>query len=766
MFKTIKGKITAISAAMLLSVAFVLLVFSVIVFNYLKEEIFKSSNFGISTFAQEVNKEIAEIESNALDLALLGEIYYSFDKNAKSMEYGIPEIFKNYPISLGGGIWFEPYINNPKKRWSCLYAYRNKDDNIVIDERFESKEYDYHNQSWYKEISSQLEKNKKNDVHWSLPYHEEIGSEALMVTAGAGIYNDKGKLVGISTVDWEISSIMKTLLEMMPTPNSFALFADIDNDYIFVSTDKYLNESEVVGKSLKTIPWFTEELAKNNTFKYHGQNYKSYFRKLDNGMVLIVNIPEFELYYMTFRHLLILCAILMFTLAVIAQALYLALKKNLHAPIQKLMEIANKIGQGQLNTEIKIEKPEEFAKLASTFNQMAKDIENITKEREKTESELIIAQKIQAASLPSTFPPFPEHNEFDIFATMEPAREVGGDFYDFYFIDSEHFMFLIADVSGKGVPAALFMMTIKTMINNIAKTGYEPKEIFETINSKICQSNQEFFVTMFAGIVNINTGKLTCVNCGHNPPLLKKGNGKYEYLNIDSNMVLGAFENIEINAYETVLSDNDYLYLYTDGVTETVNENNELYGENRLISCLNNIETTNLVQIISNIKSDIKSFKQNMPQSDDTTMLIFRFNHRHKDVYKNKATTDNYADFHKRIKNLCAQWNFSKEINSKIEIICEEIFINIASYAYPDKTGRIEVQILKNDDSVELKFIDWGIEYNPLEKDDPDVDLPLSERQIGGLGIFIVKQYAKSCHWEYKDGKNILSIVVDINKNN
>lgn len=759
MFKTIKGKITAISVFMLLSVAIIFSIFAILVYNYAKDEIFKSSNYGISMFAQEVNKDIAEIEDNALDLALLGEIYYSYGKDAKSMEYGIPELFKNYPISLGGGIWFEPYANNPKKRWSCLYVFRNNDNKIVIDENFESKEYNYHNQSWYKEIKTKLI--DTNNVHWSLPYHEKIGSNALMVTAGAGIYDKNGKLVGISTVDWEINSIMKTISKMRPTPNSFALFADIDNDYIFISTDKYINEQEVIGKSLKEIPWFTEDLAKNNTFEYHGKKYRSFFRKLNNGMVLIVNIPVFELFYLTFIHLSMLFMILMFLMCIIAQIIYLVLKKNLHIPIQKLINIANDIGNGHLNTEIRIEKPEEFAKLASTFNTMAKDIENITKEREKTESELSLAKKIQASSLPNKFPPFPEYNEFDIFATMEPAKEVGGDFYDFYFISPNEFMFLIADVSGKGVPAALSMMTVKTLINNIAQIGYQPKEMFEIINNKICNSKQEFFVTVFASIINIDTGKMVCINCGHNPPLIKRKN-KYEYLKTDSNIVLGAFEDAEINTYETILNEGDSLFLYTDGVTEAVSSYKEMYGEKRLIDCLNNIKTVNLAQIVSKVKADIKAFTQNMPQSDDTTLMLFRFNRTHKEVYKNKATIENYKEFHKKIKELSKRWKLDKETDMKIEVITEEIFINIASYAYPEEIGDIKVIVSRNNNEIEMKFIDSGVKYNPLEKEDPDISIAPENRQIGGLGIFMVKQYAKDCKYDYKDNLNIFTVTIAI----
>jgi sigma-B regulation protein RsbU (phosphoserine phosphatase) len=202
--------------------------------------------------------------------------------------------------------------------------------------------------------------------------------------------------------------------------------------------------------------------------------------------------------------------------------LYCSLNHYIVNPIGKLTEIAKKIGKGE-DIQIKIEKPEEFAQLASTFDKMTKDIKSVTQERAKINSELSIAKSIQSSSLPNVFPPFPNRKEFDIFASMEAAKEVGGDFYDFFFIDDTKFMFLIADVSGKGVPAALFMMTVKTLINNMAQMDYSPKQLIEIINNKICQTNKQgFFVTVLIGITSITTGKTTLINCGHNLPLIKR----------------------------------------------------------------------------------------------------------------------------------------------------------------------------------------------------------------------------------------------------
>jgi sigma-B regulation protein RsbU (phosphoserine phosphatase) len=310
----------------------------------------------------------------------------------------------------------------------------------------------------------------------------------------------------------------------------------------------------------------------------------------------------------------------------IPSLLYFGFKKYIINPIDKLTDIAHKISNGE-DVEIKLEKPEEFAQLASTFNSMTSDIKSITKERAKINSELSIAKSIQASSLPNVFPPFPERTDFDIFASMTPAKEVGGDFYDFYFTDDKNFMFLIADVSGKGVPSALFMMTAKTLINNMSLVGYEPKQLIETINKKLCETNKQgFLVTMLAGIINLETGKLSLINCGHNPPLIKRKNGEYEYLRLNSNIVLGVIDDAEFEIYETQFNEGDIIFTYTDGITEALNDKEELFGESRLLTCLNKIKDENDTKnILNSIKQDINEFTNSAPQSDDITMLIFKY---------------------------------------------------------------------------------------------------------------------------------------------
>ena len=243
----------------------------------------------------------------------------------------------------------------------------------------------------------------------------------------------------------------------------------------------------------------------------------------------------------------------------------------------------------------------------------------------RIESELNIAKGIQKNMLPSTFPAFPEYKEFDIYASMTPAKEVGGDFYDMFLIDENHLAMVIADVSGKGVPAALIMMTARTLIKNTALNGYSVDEIYNKVNNMLCEGNtSNHFVTSWFAIIDLRTGKLEFVNAGHNPPLLySQNNNRFEYLKTKPNLILAAMEDTKYMKHEITLQPGDKLFLYTDGVTEATNNNNELYGEKRLQDFLNSHIEQDVEATITGVKKDIDNFAGKAEQFDDITMLEF-----------------------------------------------------------------------------------------------------------------------------------------------
>ena len=277
----------------------------------------------------------------------------------------------------------------------------------------------------------------------------------------------------------------------------------------------------------------------------------------------------------------------------------------------------------------------EVGELSRSYISMIEDLEKyisnlqaVTREKERINAELNLASDIQAHMLPCIFPPFPEHNEFDIYATMTPAKEVGGDFYDYYMMDGRKLAVVAADVSGKGVPAALFMVITKVLIKNHVQLGLEPAEVFEKVNNLLCEGNDaDLFVTAWLGVLDLATGVLTYVNAGHNPPLLKKEGGDFEYLRCKPALVLAGMEMTKYTQSQLEMKPGDSLFLYTDGVTEATNTANELYGEERLRSYINAHGTDGVVERLHGLKKDIDTFVGEAPQFDDITMLALDLKH-------------------------------------------------------------------------------------------------------------------------------------------
>ena len=272
---------------------------------------------------------------------------------------------------------------------------------------------------------------------------------------------------------------------------------------------------------------------------------------------------------------------------------------------------------------------DEIEVLAEAFDDLSKkarqyiiDITRITKEKERIDTELELARKIQADMLPNIYPAFPDRPEFDIYATMTPAKEVGGDFYDFFLIDDDHLGMVIADVSGKGVPAALFMMMVKILIKNYAMQGDSPAQALEQTNTAICQKNdEEMFVTVWFGIMQISTGRIIAANAGHEYPIIRRATGDYEVFKDVHGFVVGGLEGIKYKEYEMQLEKGGTLFIYTDGVPEATNADSKLFGTERLVTAMNKYENCDPVELLTNIKKEIDSFVGEADQFDDLTML-------------------------------------------------------------------------------------------------------------------------------------------------
>lgn len=315
------------------------------------------------------------------------------------------------------------------------------------------------------------------------------------------------------------------------------------------------------------------------------------------------------------------------------------LYRKVIVPIEVIAGEAKAFGeQGDAVSEklSKIQTGDEIEKLAQNILQMEKDIinyvENITKitaEKERISAELSVATEIQASMLPVIFPIFPEHEEFDVYATMTPAKEVGGDFYDIFMVDETHLAIVVADVSGKGVPAALFMVIGKTLIKDHTVPGVDIGSVFSKVNNLLCESNsEELFITAFEGVLDLVTGEFTYVNAGHEPPFISRGGEKFEAFRIKPALVLAAISGMKYQYGSIMLNPGDKVFQYTDGVTEATNAREELYGMERLEAVLERVKGEAPTEILKEVKADVDRFVGEAPQFDDITMLCLQYRKR------------------------------------------------------------------------------------------------------------------------------------------
>jgi len=312
--------------------------------------------------------------------------------------------------------------------------------------------------------------------------------------------------------------------------------------------------------------------------------------------------------------------------AILYTIIYFLLKRKVVNKIERINSSLGKIIDGDLYIKVDVNSSYEFASLSSDINYTVDTLKKyITEAEKRIDDELAFAKTIQASSLPSTFPAFPDKKQFDIYATMDTAKEVGGDFYDFYVIDKYKLAFLIADVSGKGIPAAMFMMEAKAAIKNLTKGLLKPDEVMTKTNEFLAQHNDaNMFVTCWFGILDFKTGHVEFVNAGHNSPLVYR-DGKWSYIKQKRDVVLAAVDGYKYTLQEFDLAPGDRLYLYTDGVTEATTKDSELYGEIRLEVYLNTHKGMLLKETLLGVKSDIDTFVKGADQFDDITMLAIEF---------------------------------------------------------------------------------------------------------------------------------------------
>ncbi|MBR0253299.1 MAG: SpoIIE family protein phosphatase [Synergistaceae bacterium] len=472
--------------------------------------------------------------------------------------------------------------------------------------------------------------------------YNDIYDRGLTITCAAPVYDDNNKFIGAMGMDILISDLYRSIVEidLGDDKASYAFLVDnkgniIDNENASDKTNSLSSEkginSEVVNRILS---------GQTDVSLTDDRIYYAYTPIESNGWKFCVRMPESVILApvrsvqrnIIFMMSLFLAAFILITMIVTVATRKFS--KDLTNPIISLSHDVEEISGGNLDYRAKIYDNDEIGDLAKSFNAMAvslkdyiNNLASITAEKERISTELNVATQIQADMLPRIFPAFPERKEFDIYASMNPAKEVGGDFYDFFFIDDKHLALVMADVSGKGVPAALFMVISKTLIKTRALMGGTPSEILYDVNNQLCEGNDAgLFVTVWLGILDIETGKITAANAGHEYPALKRvDNTSFELLKDKHTPAVATIEEIRFKNYEIELTPGDVLFIYTDGVAEATNSSEELYGTDRMIKDLNKYTDSKIDELLINMKKEVDKFTGDAPQFDDITMLGLRY---------------------------------------------------------------------------------------------------------------------------------------------
>ena len=538
-------------------------------------------------------------------------------------------------------------------------------------------------------------------------------------------------------------------------------------------------DNEYAGKPISSIGLIPPEEMKNGqtaTKLYTAdivggitdvsEKYVYVFKFVDEYCI-IAAMPETEATFMRDASVYTSVFMQVIIFATLFVFIYILIKKVIINNLKKVNDSLGRITGGDLSVTVDVRANKEFASLSDDINSTVATLKRYIAEAEsRIDRELEYAKQIQLSALPINFP---NEEGYKIFAKMIAAKEVGGDFYDFYKLNDRTVAFLVADVSGKGIPAAMFMMRAKTMIKDLAEEGLPVNEISTKANQKLCENNESgMFVTAWMGILDIPSGKLTFANAGHNPPLLKRANGTFEYLKTRAGLVLAGMEGVRYRVNELTLSAGDRLFLYTDGVTEATNTDNQLYGEDRLLEFMNKNAELEAVEILPALKTNIDEFVGEAPQFDDITMLVFDYKVDKGDACVEskifKANTEALSDVLAFVEQILEKCNCPLKTQMAICVAIEEVFVNVAHYAYGKSEGYVKFDICfdKETRNITFRMADKGVAFNPLDKADPDITLSAEDREIGGLGIFITKKTMDSLTYVYENGENVLTMIKKI----
>lgn len=603
-----------------------------------------SSNL-LESSVKESAKYIAERNVNKIDAVIgrsakipynLATVLEKFDLSKTEIVSLLQETVKKNPEIFGAAIAYEPYSFDINKYYFAPYVYRDK--NEIKSTNLNNDNYAYFFQDWY-QIPKYLDK-----PIWSEPYFDEGGGNTLMTTYSVPFYKykDGKKFRGVITIDISLEWLTKIVTDIKVFESGFAFVISSNGSIVTHPNKKFILNETIFSIAEETNNQKMREVGRHmisgkSNFETLstvslGEDSKIYYTPFSsNKWSLAVMFPESELY--ADLHSLSWFILIISVLAIILIIFTItAVSKKLTKPLSAFSTAAKEIGSGKFNAVLpEIETADEIGELQNSFKKMQnelvhyiKDLKTTTAVKEKMESELRIAHQIQMGMVPKIFPPFPDRDDVDLYAFLEPAKEVGGDLYDFFFIDDDKLVLTVGDVAGKGVPASLLMAVTRTLIRSKMIKGVKPAEIVDSINKDLMEDNDsKLFVTLLLCIIDLKTMEVEYTNAGHNYPYIVKKDGTCKQLKTTHGMAVGVFKIKPYESDKIMFDPGDKFVLYSDGVNEAMDKDRNLYDYERFENCMKQTVNMHSKESTALILDDIKKFTNGAEPSDDITLLVF-----------------------------------------------------------------------------------------------------------------------------------------------
>lgn len=730
------------------------------------------------------SQTIVSIEKALLPTELIPQTLVQAMENPNINSDEVLRIVRDFvvhdPNVFGTCLAFEPYSYNPENYWHAFYAFEKK--KKLTTRILGSESYDYFKMDWYR-----LPKLLNHPI-WTDPYFDKGAGDTLMCTFSTPFYSTKNGVrtfKGVLTIDVSLSGFDSIVKKVSIFESGYG-FLISRKGHIISSPVKGMQNKNVLDFAVKGNGGKTQGAIRNMLAGESGftamdglnaqksPSFLSYGPVGTTGWSFGIIFIQKELFSDMFTFLKIMSwmwgiSILILLLTTIW------ITRKFTKPIVRLVDATRKIGQGDFNASLPVRKSrDEIALLTQSFGIMQDELstyianlEETTTAKEKLESELKVAHSIQMGMLPSGFiTPV----NWEIFAALDPAKAVGGDLYDFFYLDSSHLCVAIGDVAGKGVPASLFMMVTRTLLRAKATQGQPLSQLMQSINVELCKENpNQMFVTFFVGLVDLDTGIMEFCNAGHNYPYIISKNGEVKQLKVRTGIPFGIFPE---TVYETSLftfKPAEIMVLTTDGITDALNVANDFFGEANLASCLAALSNRDTRQITELLIAEVKRFSSGTEQADDITILTLQYKDTKKQseslmetdrlILVNQVTELNRLVV--KLEEIAERWNIGTKSLMEINLALEELFTNVVFYAYNDQElHHIKVDfILQKPGCIQLRFEDDGKPFNLMERLSNDtIELEVQDRPVGGLGIHLVRQLMNNVEYN-REGKNNVVIL-------